>query len=205
MRRTGLVIVATALALAAAGCASQSVTVSTRPELNPDAIDHPEKGGLPAAVESPFQDANLVKTQIPPVLTVAQQAPYAPPDPVTCSQITEDVAALDDALGDDFDIHEAEDPEHRKGRVAGETALGFAMDAENNFIPFRGWVRRLTGASKHANEVRAAVYAGRVRRSYLKGVGQALGCRWPAAPKGSAPLQPARQPAPRPPSSRRSR
>jgi hypothetical protein len=199
MRRTGPVILAIALALAAAGCASEPV-VSTHPQLDAQAIDHPEKGGVPAAVESPFQDANLVKTQIPPVLTDAERVPYAPPDPVTCAQITEDVATLDDALGDDFDVHPAEDPQHRKGRVAGETVVGFAMDAENDFIPFRGWVRRLTGAQAHANEVRAAVYAGRVRRSYLKGLGQALGCRWPAAPKGSTPLQPPRQPA-----SRRSR
>jgi hypothetical protein len=198
MSRSRLVVfIAAGIALALAGCASEPV-VSTHPELNPEAMDHPEKGGVPAAVESPFQDANLVRTQIPPVLTDAEMAPYAPPDPVSCAQIAEDVTTLDDALGDDFDIHDTEDPGHRQGRVAGETVLGFAMDAENDFIPFRGWVRRLSGAQKHANEVRAAVYAGRVRRSYLKGLGQALGCRWPAAPKGSAPLV-AEGPSPAPP------
>jgi len=196
-RGVRVLVVAAGIALLVSGCVSQPV-VSAHPELDAEAIDHPEKGGMPAAVESPFQDANLVRTQIPPVLTDAEMAPYAPPDPVSCGQIAEDVTTLDDALGDDFDIHESEDPEHRKGRVAGETVIGFAMDAENDFIPFRGWVRRLSGASKHANQVRAAVYAGRVRRSYLKGLGQALGCRWPAAPKGSIPVAPPR-PAPPPP------
>jgi hypothetical protein len=183
------------LALVVAGCASQP-ELSTHPPLDAQAMDHPEKEGAPGVVESPLQDANLIRTQIPPVLLDAEMAPYAAPTPITCAQITEDVGTLDDALGDDFDIHDTEDPGHRKGRVAGETAIGFAMDAENDFIPFRGWIRRLSGAQKHANQVRAAVYAGRVRRSYLKGMGQALGCRWPAAPKGSMPVIAERQPPP---------
>ncbi len=176
----------------ASGCAERPL-LRPHPELEARTLDHPEKEGLPGAVESPFMDANLIKTEIPPVLTDAEEAPYAPPDPVACRQIAEDVRMLDEALGDDFDVGESEDPRTRKGRVAGETVVGVARDVENDFIPFRSWVRRLSGAQKHANAVRAAVYAGRVRRSYLKGMGQALGCRWPAAPKGSTPVKIERQ------------
>jgi hypothetical protein len=54
--------------------------------------------------------------------------------------------------------------------------------AAGSIVPFRGWVRQLTGAERHARAVQTAVAAGRVRRAYLKGLGQMIRCRWPAAP-----------------------
>ena len=57
-------------------------------------------------------------------------------------------------------------------------AAGAASDA----IPFRGWVRKLTGAERHDSFVQAAIIAGGVRRAYLKGLGEARGCDMPAAP-----------------------
>lgn len=47
----------------------------------------------------------------------------------------------------------------------------------------RSWVRKLTGAEKYAREVEASIAAGTIRRSYLKGLGQAAGCEAPAAPR----------------------
>jgi hypothetical protein len=49
-------------------------------------------------------------------------------------------------------------------------------------IPFRGWVRKLSGAERHSRLVAEAVAAGMTRRAYLKGLGQAQGCLPPAAP-----------------------
>ena len=43
-------------------------------------------------------------------------------------------------------------------------------------------VRRATGASAHDRAIRKAYRDGRLRRSYLKGIGFALGCDSPAAP-----------------------
>lgn len=192
---------ASVVLLGLGACASHP-ELSSQPPLNADAIDHPEKAGLPGAVEAPFQDANLIRTKIPEILLDAEEAPYAPPQPASCDHIANGVAELDAVLGDDFDIHESEDPNVHKGRVAGETMVVIARDAEDDFIPFLGWVKLLSGAQKHANAVRTAVYAGRVRRSYLKGLGQALGCAWPAAPKGSQPLP---KPAPPPLQASRSR
>lgn len=177
------------------GACAHRPEVSTHPQLDAQAMDRPEKEGLPGAVESPFEDVNVIRKQIPPVLLWAEQNPYERPKPPNCSHIISEVTDLDDALGDDFDVHETEDPETHKGRVAGETMVAIARDTEDDFIPFRSWVRRLSGADRQANAVRAAVYAGRSRRSYLKGLGEALGCRYPAKPKGapSAPiLQPSR-------------
>jgi hypothetical protein len=54
--------------------------------------------------------------------------------------------------------------------------------AAESVIPFRGWIRKLDGAERHSKEVAAAIAAGSVRRAFLKGVGQTLGCAAPAAP-----------------------
>jgi hypothetical protein len=183
------------LLLSLGACASQA-ELSSHPQVNADAIDHREKTGLQGAVESPLADVNLVRTQIPPVLLWAEQNPYQRPAATDCAHIAVEVQDLDDALGDDFDIHESEDPFEKRGRVAEETVISVARDVEDDFIPFRSWVRRLSGAQKHDNAVRIAVYAGRVRRSYLKGVGLALGCAYPAAPRGAQPLRLSSPPAP---------
>jgi len=181
------------LAAALGGC------MSTRPPLDARTIDHPEKEGVPGAVEAPFEDVNVIRSQIPPVLLRAEEAPYARPQPAGCANIANAVADLDDALGDDFDMQSPEDSStgEKRGRQAGEVMVAALRDTTTDFIPFRSWVRRLSGAQRHANEVRLAVYAGRVRRAYLKGLGEALGCRYPAAPKGASPL-PVRPP-PSPP------
>ena len=159
-------------------------------KLNATAMDHPEKEGVKGAVEAPFSDVNVIRTQIPPVLLQAEQAPYARPSPASCRQITSDVRVLDEALGDDLDINEVQDANlrERRGRQAGETAVMALRYTAEDFIPFRNWVRKLSGAQARDNEVRAAVYAGRARRSYLKGLGEALNCAYPARPKGSSPL-----------------
>ena len=43
-------------------------------------------------------------------------------------------------------------------------------------LPFRGVVRRLSGAEARDRELRAYVLAGIVRRAFLKGVAQAHDC-----------------------------
>ena len=51
-----------------------------------------------------------------------------------------------------------------------------------SFIPFRGIVREVTGAADHKRQFEAAIYAGAVRRGYLKGMGQQRKCPYPARP-----------------------
>ena len=69
-------------------------------------------------------------------------------------------------------------PQDRVGDAANDALMGAAQSV----IPFRGWVRKLDGAERHSREVAAAIAAGSVRRAFLKGVGQTLGCAAPAAP-----------------------
>jgi hypothetical protein len=46
-------------------------------------------------------------------------------------------------------------------------------DQTTHVLPFRGWIRKLTGAAKHDRAVQAAIRSGGVRRGYLKGRGHA--------------------------------
>ena len=56
---------------------------------------------------------------------------------------------------------------------AAERAL---QGAAESVVPFRSWVRKLTGAEKHSKHVAAAIAAGTVRRAFLKGLRVARGC-----------------------------
>jgi hypothetical protein len=196
------------LCLLLAGCATTDkvatetktvATEATHPTVSAVGIDHPEKEGVPGVVEQPFEDVNLIRTKIPPVLLQAQMAPYARPSPTSCAEITLEVAELDDALGEDFDDQQPVDAnvDAKHGRQTGELMVSAMRDTTEDMIPFRSWVRRLTGAQAHDNIVRLAVYSGRERRSYLKGLGEALGCHYPAAPKDASPKPVVRMDAPR--------
>ena len=47
--------------------------------------------------------------------------------------------------------------------------------------PLRGWVRKLSGAERHAREVTACIAAGSARRALLQGVAVAQSCGIQAA------------------------
>jgi hypothetical protein len=172
---SALTLVAAALALFLAGCAS------------PDTAKGAAKQGvqLQKAVEAPLSDLNLVQDKIPAVLLAAVKAPYALPSQRACPDLANEVRALDDALGADLDtpptIANPGLVERGSGMV-GDAANDALMGAAQSVIPFRGWVRKLDGAERHSREVAAAIAAGSVRRAFLKGVGQTLGCAAPAAP-----------------------
>ncbi len=141
------------------------------------------------AATTPLSDLNLVKAEIPPVLAEALKAPYKPPVAAGCEVIAAEVAQLEAVLGADLDVPpSAARPSliERGGTVAGEAAAGALRGAAEGVIPFRSWVRKLSGAERYSREVAAAIAAGSVRRSYLKGVGQARGCVAPAAPATAA-------------------
>lgn len=141
--------------------------------------------GVTDAATTPLSDLNLVKAEIPPVLSEALKAPYRPPAAAGCDVIAAEVTQLEAVLGADLDVPpSAARPSllERGGTAAGDAAVGALRGAAEGVIPFRGWVRKLSGAERYSREVAAAIAAGSVRRSYLKGVGQARGCAAPAAP-----------------------
>lgn len=168
-------LAAAVLALSLAGCAS------------PDTAKGAAKEGiqLQKAVEAPLADLNLVQEKIPGVLEAAVKAPYALPSTRDCPALSNEVHALDGALGADLDTPPtAADPGliARGSNMVGDAANDALKGAAESVIPFRGWVRKLDGAERHSKAVAAAIAAGSVRRAFLKGVGQTLGCAAPAAP-----------------------
>ncbi len=138
------------------------------------------------AITSPLGDLNLVKADIPAVLAAARQAPYAAPADRSCSALAEHIQALDAVLGADLDTPSTDrNPSliERGAGAAKKGAIGAVKGAAEGIVPMRSWVRKLTGAEKYAREVEASIAAGTIRRSCLKGLGQAAGCEAPAAPR----------------------
>lgn len=138
------------------------------------------------AVVAPLTDINLVRAPIPPVLASAQKAPYGAPADPSCAAIGAEIEALDAALGADLDTAATRaNPSliERGTDAATDAVIGAVRNTTEGVIPFRGWVRKLTGAERYARDVAAAIAAGTIRRAYLKGLGEAAGCTQPAAPR----------------------
>jgi hypothetical protein len=138
------------------------------------------------AATSPLTDLNLIRADIPPVLIAAQKAPYAVPADAGCASLTVQVEAIDAVLGADLDVPPSDTNPGlipRGQEAATKSAVGAIRGAAEGLIPYRSWVRKLSGAERYSREVSAAIAAGIVRRSFLKGLGQAAGCQTPAAPR----------------------
>ena len=129
--------------------------------------------GMRDVAMTPLADLNLSKDEIPDALQDAALAPYANEKLVDCAAIELEVARLQAVLGPDVET----DP-GRGGLKVGKVA----QSVVGSFIPFRGIIREVSGAAGNEREFRAAIYAGAVRRGYLKGLGQERGCDWPARP-----------------------
>ena len=139
-----------------------------------------KRESMQQAVAAPLRDVNVLRTKIPAVLLEAMADPYRRPEHATCAGIAAEILPLNGALGADLDepATNADDLMERGKDVALGAMAGFASDV----IPFRGWVRKLSGAERHDSLVTAAITAGGVRRAYLKGLGEAKSCPPPATP-----------------------
>lgn len=140
--------------------------------------DEPEKPvtdrgpSMGDAAATPVSDLNLKKGEIPQLLISAQERPYHLGGLERCNQIAGAIRELDQLLGDDLDLPQEDGQRVTAGRVA-QAAVG-------SFIPFRGLIREVSGANTHERRMQAAIVAGIARRAFLKGYGQARGCRYPA-------------------------
>jgi len=159
------------------------------------------RAGFGEAVTAPLEDLNVRRHEIPPVLLRAEANPYDLTRMDHCEGIAAEVGSLDDALGPDLDEPpppEPVDPNDKRADQASQLTLNAVRDTSRSVIPFRGWVRRLTGAEQHSQAVQAAVRAGSQRRGYLKGIGMRMNCAPPAAPSWFRPVDPtAPKPKPR--------
>ena len=130
------------------------------------------------AVTQPLSDANLKRREVPPALLAIRDNPYALDGIRTCRQLIAEVVKLDAVLGPDLDQIDIA-PGARKRR---EGAANVAGGLISSLIPFRFLIREISGANRSDQEFRANIYAGVVRRGFLKGVGQQRRCRAPGRP-----------------------
>lgn len=121
------------------------------------------------AVFQPFKDLGLMRDAAPDVLVRATAAPYAIDASADCAALTASIAQLDDILGPDVDAMESDGDSVGLEIVSGavRSALG---------LPFRGVIRRISGAEARERFRARAVLAGMVRRGYLKGLAHAAAC-----------------------------
>lgn len=134
---------------------------------------------LTYAAATPLTDLNLVRDEIPDVLAQAQKTPYAAPDDQTCGALSLQVHMLDEVLGADLDTPSTDaNPSlvERGSDAAENSAVGALQRTAEGLVPFRSWVRKLSGAEKHSRKIAAVIAAGTIRRAFLKGVAAANGC-----------------------------
>jgi hypothetical protein len=134
---------------------------------------------LTSAAATPLNDLNLVNAPIPEALQMAQRNPYGLPVDMNCTTYAAEIRSLDEVLGPDLDtpVTEANRGLIERGTdAAGGAAVGALRRTAEGVIPFRGWVRKLSGAERYSKRVAAAIAAGTVRRAFLKGLGVAQNC-----------------------------
>lgn len=116
--------------------------------------------------------------EIPQKLQDIQDDPYSLSGLRRCSAIIAEVRELNEVLGPD--VNERVDKSRAKKRE--ETAGRVAGSVVGSFIPFRAIIGEVTGANAERRRYNEAVYAGTVRRGFLKGIGRERGCKAPASP-----------------------
>ncbi len=169
---------------------SKRSVVETSADVSRDTIRKTGDGFTDAAL-SPLEDLNLKRDKIPAEFDQFN-TPYDPLIIHDCDLIAARVRQLDTQLEADFDVQlarsqkEDETGKDDNGEKIASQASGFALGTiaseARGLIPFRGLVRHATGASAHEKAVDAAFQKAYLRRAYLKGLGKASGCVYPAAP-----------------------
>src|SRR5262245_36572163 len=100
---------------------------------------------------APLSDLNLIRAEIPPVLAAAAKAPYAEPESRSCPALAAKIEELDAVLGADLDTPvTAVNPSliERGINLATDTAARQVRSVATVVVPYRGWVRKLSGAEK---------------------------------------------------------
>jgi hypothetical protein len=143
---------------------------------------HAGDSRIRGAFEQPFRDLSVMRENPPDVLMHAAAAPYDLPGDGGCGANLNEIAALDSVLGPDLDAANrppAQSSTDISALVSG--AIGGVLG-----MPYRSIVRRLSGAEGREQIVRDAIFAGMVRRAFLKGVAHADNCTESLAPASAS-------------------
>jgi hypothetical protein len=159
---TGKMIAILAVVLTAAGCATGG-TANTR-------------RGVTNAAYSPLRDVNMIRPEIPLLLRNLDY-PYSTATLTDCNAIWAEIHNLDAALGpESYQPGPNRNIWDKGGDFVEQQTVEAAQNTAQDLIPFRSWVRRLSGATAAEREALRAVANGQQRRTFLRGYGASLGC-----------------------------
>ena len=131
------------------------------------------------AFQQPFKDVSWMREDPPEVLKHAVTSPYALETTRECSAILNEISALDLVLGPDLDT-----PAQKKKATFGLDPVGLLTGAIGGVVglPYRGIVRKVSGAEQREKVLADAIFAGMARRAFLKGAARASDCLAPTPP-----------------------
>lgn len=170
-------------------CASSQTQTEPEEESTIERAYQSTREGIGNAAMTPVEDLNLRREDIPELLDDIDD-PYDVSIRLSCDEIAARVIELDQVLGRDFDMPKPDDERSVGDKAADGTSsalLDTVASEAGGLIPFRGVVRRMSGARAWNRKVLKAYERGSHRRTFLKGLGAANGCPVPASPR---PLEP---------------
>ncbi|MGD9815715.1 MAG: hypothetical protein AB7Q23_11395 [Hyphomonadaceae bacterium] len=132
--------------------------------------------GVSGAAAQPLRDVGLIRPEIPLLLRNLQY-PYATATLTDCNAVAREIGQLDSVLGpESYQPGPNRNIWDRSGDFVEEQTIEAAQDTAADLIPFRSWVRRISGASRAERDALRAVANGQQRRTFLRGYGASLGC-----------------------------
>ena len=160
---TGQVLAVLAVTVGVAGCGTTGRSADTR-------------RGVADAAYSPLRDVNMIRPEIPLLLRNLQY-PYSTVSLNGCPAILQEIHNLDAVLGpESYQAGPNRNVWDRSGDFVEEQTIAAAQNTAQDLIPFRSWVRRLSGATEAEREALRAVANGQQRRTFLRGYGASMGC-----------------------------
>jgi hypothetical protein len=171
------------LAVAGAAAAQAPSNSQPNPRTGAEAVVAPDKGDkddqLGRAASRPLRDLNIMKPELAAELEAIMANPYDLARLKSCRGLNGEVNRMTGLVGSDVD---APGLKAGKDRDPVEFLLDSAEGITGSLVPGQGIIREITGANKAARKVAAARLAGQLRRSYIKGMMKARGCRLNGAP-----------------------
>ncbi|MBI3438334.1 MAG: hypothetical protein HY054_06745 [Proteobacteria bacterium] len=160
---TGQMLAVLAVTASVAACGTTGRSADTR-------------RGVTDAAYTPLRDVNMIRPEIP-LLLRSLQYPYATVELTDCNAIINQIHNLDAVLGpESYQAGPNRNVWDRSGDFVEEQTIAAAQNTAQDLIPFRSWVRRLSGASEADREALRAVANGQQRRTFLRGYGASMGC-----------------------------
>jgi len=132
--------------------------------------------GVTGAASIPLRDVGLMRPEIPLLLRNLQY-PYSTATLSNCAAVTHEISQLDAVLGpESYQPGPNRNIWDRSGDFVEDQTIQAAENTASDLIPFRSWVRRISGASRAERDALRAVANGQQRRTFLRGYGASLGC-----------------------------